>query len=144
MVFGPPKTAASRRTIAIPSFLADEMRGHLEAFPPGESGLVFAGGRGAVLRRQAFRRKVWIPAVEASVGLPLRPHDLRHTHVAMLIADGAHAKVIQLRLGHATIAVTMDIYGHLFDGIDAAAAEGLDEMRARSKRSRLRALEGQA
>lgn len=106
--------------------------------------MVFTGARGSVLRRQAFRRKQWLPAVAASVGGHLRPHDLRHTHVAMMISEGEHAKVIQLRLGHATIAVTMDIYGHLFDGIDEAAAGRLDELRAKSKRARMRAVEKQA
>lgn len=67
-----------------------------------------------------------MPAVRASVGEPLRVHDLRHTHAAMLIAQGEHPKVIQNRLGHSSIKVTLDTYGHLFDGLDEAAAERLD------------------
>jgi integrase len=60
------------------------------------------------------------------VGEPLRFHDLRNTHAAMLIAQGEHPKVIQLRLGHSSIQVTLDIYGHLFEGLDEAAADRLD------------------
>jgi integrase len=51
---------------------------------------------------------------------------LRHTHAAILIAQGEHPKVIQLRLGHSSIQVTLDTYGHLFEGLDEAAAERLD------------------
>lgn len=56
----------------------------------------------------------------------MRFHDLRHTHAAMLIAQGEHPKVIQNRLGHSSIKVTLDTYGHLFEGLDVAAAERLD------------------
>lgn len=64
--------------------------------------------------------------MKASVGEPLRFHDLRHTHAAILIAQGEHPKVIQLRLGHSSIQVTLDTYGHLFEGIDQAAADRLN------------------
>jgi integrase len=57
----------------------------------------------------------------------MRFHDLRHTHAAMLIAQGEHPKVIQNRLGHSSIKVTLDTYGHLFEGLDEAAAERLDD-----------------
>ena len=48
----------------------------------------------------------------------MRPHDLRHTHVALLIAAGEDPYVISQRLGHASIRTTYDIYGHLFEGRD--------------------------
>jgi integrase len=70
-----------------------------------------------------------LPAVQASVGEPLRFHDLRHTHAALLIAQGVHPKVVQDRLGHASITTTLDTYGHLMTGLDEAAAEALDIMR---------------
>ena len=69
-----------------------------------------------------------MPAVRASVGDPCTFHDLRHTHAALLIAQGEHPKVIQERLGHASIKTTLDTYGHLFDGLDEAAADRLDEL----------------
>ena len=59
----------------------------------------------------------------------MRFHDLRHTHVAMLISQGEHPKVIQTRLGHSSIKVTLDQYGHVFEGLDEAAAR-LDEVLA--------------
>jgi integrase len=80
---------------------------------------------GGPVRRSNFRRRVWLPAVQASVGEPMRFHDLRYTHVAMLIAQGEHPKTIQARLGHRSISTTLDTYGHLFEGLDEAAADRL-------------------
>lgn len=56
----------------------------------------------------------------------MRFHDLRHTQAAILIAHGAHPKIIQKPLGLFSIKTTLDTYGHLFDGLDEAAAERLD------------------
>jgi integrase len=122
----PPKTAAARRQVALPKFLAEELAGHLAEWPPGGDGFVFTAPQGGPLLRRNFRRRTWLPAVRASVGEPIRFHDLRHTHAAMLIAQGEHPKVIQNRLGHSSIKITLDTYGHLFEGLDEAAAERLD------------------
>jgi len=122
----PPKTAASRRQIALPTQLVETLAAHLAAHPPVE-GFVFTALSGALLRRSNFRGRVFLPAVRASVGEPMRFHDLRHSHVAALLAQGEHPKVIQTRLGHSSIKVTLDRYGHLFDGLDVAAAERLNE-----------------
>jgi len=51
---------------------------------------------------------------------------LRHTHAAWLIAEGEHPKSIQTRLGHSSIQVTIDRYGHLMDGLDEQTAVQLD------------------
>jgi integrase len=61
-----------------------------------------------------------------------RFHDLRHTSVALAIAEGAHPKAIQARMGHSSITVTLDRYGHLFPELDEAIATAFD--------ARLRAL----
>jgi len=126
IVFGEPKTSASRRTITLPRFLVESLAEHLAAHPADKSDLVFRAPDGGSLRRTTFRERFWLPAVRSSVGEPCRFHDLRHTHVAILIAQGEHPKVIQQRLGHASIRTTLDTYGHLFEGLDEAAAERLD------------------
>ena len=57
-------------------------------------------------------------------GLPrIRLHDLRHTHASIGLAANVHPKVMQERLGHSTIAITMDTYSHVVPMQDAAAAE---------------------
>lgn len=126
--FKEPKTAASRRKVALPRFLANELAHHLETNPPAGDGLVFTASQGGPLRRTNFRRRVWLPAIRATVGEPCRFHDMRHTHAALLIAAGEHPKVIQSRLGHSSIRTTLDTYGHLFTGLDEAAADHLDDL----------------
>jgi hypothetical protein len=91
-----------------------------------------------------FWHRIWTPSV-AAAGLPpnLRIHDLRHTCAALLIARGAHPKAIQTHLGHSTIQVTMDRYGHLFpdemdrlaEGLDAAYREATDTKKRAALRS---------
>jgi integrase len=122
-----PKTQASRRSVVLPRFLCDELSAHLAEYPVGVNALVFTAPKGGPLRRTNFRRRIWIPATR-DMGLEgVRFHDLRHTHAAMLIAQGEHPKVIQSRLGHASISTTLDRYGHLFEGLDEAAADRLDD-----------------
>lgn len=119
---GEPKTNASRRTIALSPWLAEDLAAHLA---DATTLYVFSSPNGGPLRRGNFRSRVWVPAtVRAGLeGVPF--HSLRHTHAAMLIAAGVHVKTIQARLGHASITTTMNVYGHLFDGLDEAAAAAL-------------------
>ena len=65
-------------------------------------------------------------------------HHLRHTAAALAIAEGAHPKAIQARLGHASITTTLNLYGHLFPSLDVELAERLDEVRADALAARLR------
>ena len=58
----------------------------------------------------------------------IRFYDLRHTHASLLIAEGVHPKKIAERLGHASIKLTMDTYGHLFDGSDRESAERMERL----------------
>ena len=126
------KTPTSRRTIALPPFLGDELARHLAHHGPGTEGHVFPSPGGDRLHPTNFRRRIWKPAVAASVGEPMRPHDLRHTHVALLIAAAEDPYVISQRLGHASIRTTYDIYGHLFEGRDEATAHALEQIRRRA------------
>jgi hypothetical protein len=54
--------------------------------PPGRDGLIFTAPEGGPIRRNTFRSRFWLPAVADSVGQPMRFHDLRHSHVTLLIA----------------------------------------------------------
>ena len=70
---------------------------------------------------------MWRPATTAA-GLDLAPrfHDLRHSHVAMLISAEAPVKAIQHQLGHSSIVMTMDRYGHLLAEVDKDLISGLE------------------
>ena len=125
LVFGPTKTYADR-TVRMPRFLCEMLAAHLSG-PHAPDDLVFTGPSGGPLRHNLFYTRHFKPAV-ARAGLPdaLRFHDLRHTCAALLIAQGAHPKAIMERLGHSTIQVTLDRYGHLFPTLDESLADGLD------------------
>ena len=57
----------------------------------------------------------------------VRFHDLRHSHATHLLASGVHPKIAQERLGHATVAITLDLYSHVLPGMQADAASRVDE-----------------
>ncbi len=126
LVFGPTKTYA-RRTVRLPRFLVDELTVYLGETAQHVDAFVFTAPAGGPLRHNLFYQRTFRPAV-ASAGLParLRFHDLRHTCAALLIAQGAHPKVMQERLGHSSVTVTLDRYGHLFPSLDEALTAGLD------------------
>ena len=128
---GPPKSAASEQTITLPQVVIERLARHLEQHPPVD-GMVWTTQRGGFLRRGSFGR-IWRRAVAESVGAPCRIHDLRHSHASWLIAAGEHPKVIQTRLGHSSIQVTMDRYGHLMDGLDDQTADRLDALAQSSR-----------
>lgn len=128
------KTVNSRRKLSVPPFLVDELRDHLSEAPPSD--FVFTTVEGQLLRRNNFRQRYWLPAVEEAGLAPLRFHDLRHTCASLLIAQGAHAKEIQVRLGHASIVTTMNVYGHLLPSLDERLTAGLDEAYQKARRAR--------
>jgi integrase len=126
--FGEPKTAAGRRTVDLPRFLCDMLEDQLsERAQSGPDGLVFVNTRGNPPHLSSFTSQTWKKGRQ-QIGRPdLRWHDLRHTAVALAIANGAHPKSIQERMGHASITVTLDRYGHLFPSLGVAVADGLEE-----------------
>ena len=125
----PPKTWESR-TIAIPPFVANAIGIHIGRFTDGDpDSLVFTTDAGTPLRSSNFRRNVWLPAI-AEIGQDgLRPHDLRHTCASLLIAADAHPRHIKEHLGHSSIRVTMDVYGHLYEDSKDEIAERLETHR---------------
>jgi integrase len=112
----------------------EELAAHLGPVGPADA-YVFTADQGGVLRTSNFRVKVWLPAVRAAGLAPLRPHDLRHTAVALWIAAGANPKEVTVRAGHTSVAFTLDRYGHLFEGHDAELRDRLDAMHAEGLRS---------
>ena len=91
-----------------------EVTSHMQQFGTGPDGVIISGRNRRIVPRTTFSHH-WRLAVKAA-GLPpgTRFHDLRHWYASTLIAANLNPKVIQVRLGHATIKETMDTYGHLF------------------------------
>ena len=101
-------------------FTASLLAAHLESFArPGPDALVFANAAGNPLTASSFLTHHFSKA-QVAAGVSCRFHDLRHTSVALAIAAGAHPQAIQSRMGHSSINVTVDRYGHLFPELDEA------------------------
>lgn len=114
-----------RRTVSLPSFLAQMIGEHIGLFPAADD-RVFSSAEGTPLRRNFYRRHFKPAVLKTELDPKLRFHDLRHTCAALLIAEGAHPFEIMQRLGHSTIKTTFDRYGHLFPSLDERLREGLE------------------
>jgi integrase len=123
---------------------------HMETMPAKSDALLLVSPGGGArqkgdagpIRHSLFVRRVFKPAIvgdernedetkRRKPALPaekhnLRFHDLRHTCASLLIAAGAHPKLIQARLGYSSITTTLDRYGHLFSSVEAALADALN------------------
>ena len=117
-----------------------EITAHLQRYGPGPGQAIMSNTGGRLVQRNAFG-DIWRAAVKTA-GLPegTRYHALRHFYASALIAANLNPKVIQSRLGHATIAETMDTYGHLFpDSVDlgrGAVESALAPAQAEQERNR--------
>jgi len=130
-----PKTARSARTIALPPIALEALRSHKIVQAEGrmrfgrayrDLGLVLAEPDGGFKRPDALSTN-FAAFVRRHSELPkVRFHDLRHTHASLLLQAGEHAKVVSERLGHSSVAFTLDTYGHLMPGMEEAAAAKLD------------------
>jgi integrase len=133
--FSEPKTKRGRRSVALDDGTVEALREHRErqldervAWGPAyhDHGLVFCREDGTPLWPRTFSRS-FDHHVRAA-GLPkIRLHDLRHTHATLALEAGVHPKVVQERLGHATIAITLDTYSHAIPALQ-------EDARRRSRR----------
>jgi integrase len=137
-VFGSTKNGRER-TVLLGEELTRVLRDYLETQPAkGPKDFLFTGPprHGVQIKRREdkvlrhagwFYGQVFKPALtEAKLDTRLRFHDLRHTAAALMIANGDSPKAICDRLGHSTITVTMDRYGHLLPSVEEAVVRGLD------------------
>jgi len=89
-----------------------------------DSGLVFTRPDGSPIHPDLITD--WFRRLARNGGLPpIRLHDIRHSYATAALAAGIPAKVVSERLGHATIAITMDVYSHVIPGMDAQAANAV-------------------
>ncbi len=125
-----PKTAKGRRSVALDDLTVAALRAHKarqasEALAAGElwerSGYVFVREDGRPFHPERIG-DVFARAVTKAGVPPIRLHDLRHTAVTLSLAAGVHPKIVQERLGHASINITMDTYSHVVTGMQAEAA----------------------
>lgn len=126
-----PKTAKGRRCINLPAMAVDALRKHrarMRAEGHADVPWVFCNTHGGPLRRSRFRERVFKPLLKKA-GLPdIRFHDLRHTSATLLLSAGVHPKIVQERLGHSQISVTLDTYSHVLPTLQLEAADKLDSI----------------
>ena len=133
-----PKNGKTR-SVSLPAFILEELSPLVEGRAAEE--FVFGKDSTHPLRYHNFYSRQFRSAVKRLVTSQdgadpvwperlagLRFHDLRHTHASFLIAEGFHLKAVSDRLGHSSVAITGDRYGHLYEGHDEPMAERLDEL----------------
>jgi integrase len=135
------KSRSGRRSVTLTDDAVRELKAHRrrqaqERLLMGEAyqdnGLVFCRPDGRPIDPVWFTKH--FQHLLAKAGLPrVRLHDLRHTHASLLLARGVHPKVVQERLGHSSITVTLDLYSHLVPGLQEAAAASLNGLLGRRR-----------
>jgi integrase len=136
LVFCEPKSKAGRRVIVLGKSTIDLLRRQMETqqierqFAGDdwqEFGLIFASTIGTPTElRNLFRE---FKSIAAAAGLPeIRFHDLRHTAATLMLSQNIHPKVVQERLGHSDISLTLNTYSHVLPGMQEEAADKIDDL----------------
>jgi integrase len=116
---GSPKSRAGRRDVPLSPIVINTLKEWRLACPKGDRGLVFPTAKGGVMHAPDILRQCWYPLMTACELTGYDFHHLRHAAASLLIEQGAQPKRIQEIMGHSSIKVTFDIYGHLFADADA-------------------------
>jgi integrase len=134
--FTDPKTRFGKRTIALGGRTIEVLRSHfdrqqVERMAASEKwqdhGLIFTNSLGGPIHPRNLLRDY--KQLLRDAGLPaIRFHDLRHTAASLMLNNNIAPIVVSRRLGHAKASITLDIYGHLIPGMQAEAAEIIDEL----------------
>ena len=91
-----------------------------------DNGYLFANDNGTLWKPDAFTKAFQRLVKKTDLG-HVRFHDLRHSHASQLLKQGVNPKVVSERLGHSSIAITMDTYSHVLPGIQEEAASKIND-----------------
>jgi integrase len=141
-VFRQPKTEKSRRLIALTPSTAsllqeyrnsqNILRESLGYSKLTDADLVFCRYDGKPFLPNTVTHN-WTKLVRRAGLSGIRLHDARHTHASLMLKKGIHPKIVQERLGHSSIQITLDTYSHVAPGLQQAAAKQFDEYFANEK-----------
>lgn len=125
-----PKSRAGRRTVPIPAALREYLVEHKLRLGR-HAGLVFGTSYTQPFTPSNVRKRA--NAAWARAGLePIGLHECRHTFASLMIAADVNAKALSTYMGHSSVTITLDRYGHLMPGNESEAADRLDAYLARS------------
>lgn len=122
-----PKSKAGRRNVPLTPFVGDLLASHLRARAGTADDLAFTARHGGRIYAANWHRYVWTPARTAAGFPKLRFHDLRHSAVPVWIAMGANLLQVSRWLGHSSVQITADVYGHLFPETNDQVIQRLDD-----------------
>ena len=131
-----PKTTHSERTVDIPESIVNRLRAYRETDPPLKKGYMFHSHTGSPMDPDNWYKRVFVPTAaraglravdEEDDGPAVGIHTLRHTYASLLINQGESIKYVSRQLGHASINITADLYGHLFRETSVSAMERLTQ-----------------
>jgi len=126
LVVTEPKTESSKRAVSIPSSIISILTDYLYVQKRNQ-GLIFTTSSGKPISPRNLVRH--FKSAIKETGLPnIRFHDLRHTHASLLLAAGVHPKIVQERLGHSQISLTLDTYSHVIPSLQLEAADKMDQL----------------
>lgn len=132
--FSTPKTSRGHRRVALDSGTVASLKALWGRLPTNSTGLIFATKDGGPLSGSAVTKR--FQSLISQLDLPrIRLHDIRHTHATLALEVGVHPKIVSERLGHSTVALTLDIYSHATPHMQAEAAERLGELMGEPDRS---------
>jgi integrase len=125
--FYDPKSVSSRRKVDIPPQAIKQLKEWRLACPPCDLDLVFPNEDGKPMSALNMFNRKFIPALTKAKLRKIRFHDLRHTYASIQIDLGANPKYIQRQMGHSSIRITLDTYGHLMKDVNQEAAVRLGD-----------------
>jgi integrase len=131
-VVGPPKSKRSSRRISLTES-AMRMLADLKALANGEDAFIFAEVGGGFIDPDRFDSEIWAPITARAGMTGTRFHDLRNFFASQLIAQGETAAHVRDQMGHSSIKVTFDTYGHLFPGTGREAAARFEESMSKAR-----------
>ena len=129
VIFEEPKTERSRRLVALSPTAVVALRGYRDRHEADRetlgttldpSSLVFSHADGSPLLPNTVTH-AFIKIVRRAGLHGVRLHDLRHTHASVMLRQGVHPKIVQERLGHSSVSITLNVYSHVTPELQAAA-----------------------
>jgi integrase len=126
--FAGTKRPRSRRTVSLPVEVASVIARHIDSRELGPERLLFESSARGPLHERNLVQRAFKPLIARAGLQDIRLYDLRHTFAVLSLREGIPARLVSEQLGHASVAFTLDVYGHVLEETRAAAAGRLSQL----------------